>query len=737
MAVISSIFWSLGLILSVTLGPQLRLWSWGPAMLCFAVAGLFAIPVIWRERGSSGDTAIAAVGSTLVFWMVVRAYFTPVAEAALSDTLLVSMAVATFVSFRAASHSPAALRTIIAGIALLTCASLFVMAKQMSDHGFSPIFHKTTSPFPTGFYGHYSYGGSFLIAVSLLLGGLAMHSREKLAIRVLLGLLALLAFCAIYFTRSRGAIFGAAGGFGALMILTLIIGKRDGKKWFAPAVIAVPLIAGGIIYLLVSVWMDTQAARNESGGVAGMLDNQIRWHLIGIAIACIQLHPLLGGGARSFSWECFRFWDIGQMGIGSNKPEHVHNELLQTVADYGIIGASLLIVFLCFIVIACTARVAMEKRSAGSIHADGWRIGGLAGLAGLFLQSNFEGILRIAPGAILLALCISATCFRKDSASDTSPGRPWLRSSLVSILGLAAVVSLAIAGTKGTRIAIILWPSYFGTAKAGHETAIDALNRAIEILPIQSLIQQRGFSYQRAAAAETSEEVSRTFLSLALADFQKSEALHPYDPTSAVGSANLLSSLKRNTEAENEYSLAIKLQGGMEAAFKSYLSSANHYHGKALAQFDPARPADSLADFQIASRHIEKAFADSWMYTKENHILRVLIHQNYGQALDAAGETKAALAEFDFAAQLSYGESSHYRAGLLLGRIAVKKWSERRAEDAMFFFMKASQRIAAAGDTLPEGTTPVKRDEYASYLRDTINYLQGAGITPSKAVELE
>ncbi|QTN32196.1 O-antigen ligase family protein [Akkermansiaceae bacterium] len=737
MSAFSSILWTIGLILTVTLGPQLRIWSWGPAMLCFSGAALFAIPALWREKGGAGDTVIAALGAALVSWMAARAFLTPVPEAAQADILLLAMAVATFVSFRAAASSTAALRIIIAGIALLTCASLLVMARQLGDPGFSPFFSKITSRYPTGFYAHYSYGGSFLIAVSLLLGGLAMHSRENRIVRLLLGIIALLAFCAIYFTRSRGAILGGAGGFGALMLLTLVIGKRDGRKWFAPAVIAVPLIAGGIIFALVAVWMDAQEARNESGGFAGLLDNTIRWHLIGIAISCIQLHPLWGGGARSYSWECFRFWDIGQMGIGSNKPEHVHNELLQTASDYGIIGASLLVVFLCAIVIACMARTAMDRRSAASPHADGWRIGGFAGLVGLFLQSNFEGIFRIAPGAVLLALCISAACFGKTANPNPSGLRPWLRASLVSVLGLGAIISLALAGTRGTRVSIILWPSHFGPEKPGHETAIDALARAIEIWPLQSLYQKRGLTCQRAAAAETSAEISRSFIKQALADFQASSELHPYDPAAAVGYANLLSNLGRHAEAEAAYTRAIQLQGGMEAAFKSYLSSAKHFHGKALSEYDPGRPADSLADFQIAARHIDKAFADSWMHGTENRVLRVLIHQNYGQTLEAAGEPKAALAQYDLAAKLPYGGSSHYHAGLLLGRMAVRKWSDRRAEDAMFLFTQASQRIGTAGDNLPDGVTPSKRAEYMEYLLNTIQYLKGAGIKPSESVDLD
>lgn len=736
MAVISSIFWVLGLTLSVLLGPQLRIWTWGPAMLCIAFSVLFALPAIWNGRKDSGDLAIIVTGTLLTLWIAARAFLSPVPELAQADILLLAMAAATFVVFRAVCKSANAQRVLIAGIALLAVASLLVIAKQLQQPGYSPVFHEISARSATGFYGHYSYGGSFLIAVSFLLGGIAMHSKSNRAVRVALGVIALLGICGIYYTKSRGAILGAAGGFGALAICSLIIGKRDGKKWFAPALLLTPVIIGGIIFALLSAWSGAQEARNGSTEITAILDNGIRWHLAGIAIACIQLHPMLGGGARSYSWECFRFWDIEAMGIGSNKPEHVHNELLQTATDYGLIGAALLLVFLSCIVIVAIVRIAMEKRVSGGAHADGWRIGGLAGLAGLFVQSNFEGIFRIAPGAILLALCISATCFRKSSEPVKPTARPWFRSSLVSILGLAACISLAFAGVKGTRVSIILWPSYFGAEPTGHETAIDALTRAIEIWPLQSLIQKRGLSCQHAAAEETSSETARSFIELALKDFRSASNLNPYDPASATGSANLLSALKRNPEAEAEYTRAIKLQGGMEAAFKANFSAAKHYHSKALESYDSTHPAASLADFQIAVRHAEKAFRDSWLYEAGDHILRVQMHQNYGQTLEALGDYKGAMEEYDIAAKLRYGRNSNYHAGLLLGRLAVKKWAERRPEDAMQLFIQASQRIGAAGNNLPEDVTPAKRDEYMAYVRDTINYLKGAGITPSEAVDL-
>ena len=103
MAVISSIFWVIGFILSVTLAPQLRIWAWGPTMICFAVSSLAALPPIWNSRNSRADLFIVISGMILVSWIALRAAVSPVAELAQSDLLLMAMAVATFICFRASA----------------------------------------------------------------------------------------------------------------------------------------------------------------------------------------------------------------------------------------------------------------------------------------------------------------------------------------------------------------------------------------------------------------------------------------------------------------------------------------------------------------------------------------------------------------------------------------------------------------------------------------------------------
>jgi tetratricopeptide (TPR) repeat protein len=307
---------------------------------------------------------------------------------------------------------------------------------------------------------------------------------------------------------------------------------------------------------------------------------------------------------------------------------------------------------------------------------------------------------------------------------------------VVSLLGITAILLLSVSGWKGTRVTKILWPTYFAGGEPGLETRIDALSEAIEIWPIFSLFQQRGIHHQQAAATEPSPDRARSLHELALADYQKVSELHPFDPNSVVASANLLSLFGKNEQAESDYKRAIELQGGMEAAFQAHFNYAKHLHRKALAKFDRENSAPALATLQMAVQQIEQAFKNSWRSNNaDDQKLRIEIHESYGRALETAGKFREALAEYDFATTLPRGGGSHYNAALLLGRLGATVWSERREEDALFFFNWANHRHYASRQDLPSGVTAKDKQEYAAYLQRTINFLKGAKVTPSKSVD--
>ncbi|MBC8128105.1 MAG: O-antigen ligase family protein [Gloeobacteraceae cyanobacterium ES-bin-144] len=732
MPVISSIFLVVALVLAVVIGPQTRPWTWGPAMLALGFAIAAALPSYWKRGKNTADFGILAIGILTAGWFAFRALTSPIAEFGQADLLLLTCVVGSFVCVRAIAGNPTAERILAWGIALLLLANVLVICRQLLDPGFSPIFRtRPNSRMISGFFAHYNETANYLIAASMLVAGVAVFGNHHRATRILWIVIAIAGLASVWFTRSRGGILGAAVACGVFAAVLLIVGKRRNARWFAPAMIAIPLIGIGIGLFLYMGWNAAQELRESKSGIEGVLDNDCRLYFIGMALSCIQLHPLAGGGSRSFSWECFQFADYKAQGnILFTRPDMVHNELIQSATDYGLIGAFLLVVLLAGLALLAIVRCMFEEKRVTDGTIDAWRLGALAGLAGMLVQSCFSFVFHLLPGIILLGICLG-----KISRSSKPSLNPQIVGSRI-LLTVAAILCVAILlpmGWKGTRTTLTLWPTYFskGPQKSA-EFRIDALDAAIRIWPLSTFYQERASIYQEIARSSDAVE-TQTATEQAIRDYQKAFQLSPRDPSLALNTANLFSQLHRDSEAEEWYSKAIQLQGGMERAYNCHYFLSTHFFNKALRLYDPAKPELSHQALESAAEHVE---ISAKMISADGGTMlwkpRITTYENLGIAREAVGDREGALESYNFAASLHGGTRAHYRAGVLIGKMAVEAWSKRQPAQAMYYFIEARKRITQAGGALPEGVSGSQRVEYIDYLDRMIAFLKGAKVEPSK-----
>ncbi|MEX1049458.1 MAG: O-antigen ligase family protein [Akkermansiaceae bacterium] len=731
MPLVSSIFLVTALILAVLIGPQTRPWTWGPAMLALSFSALAALPTFWRKGKLSADFGLLALGALTVAWFVWRAWNSPVQELGQADYLLVGAVVASFISIRAIAGNPLAERVLIWGMALLLLANVVVIGMQLKDPTFSPLFRERAAGKMTGFFAHYNETANYLIGASMLVAAAALTGRHATATRVLWILIALAGLAGVWFTRSRGGILGAAVACGVFAAVLLIIGKRKNAKWFAPALVAIPLVGLGIGAFLWMGWQEAQEIRHAGSGIRGLVDNSARLYLLGIALSCIGLHPLVGGGSQSFGWECFGFLDgKSHGGLITHKPELIHNELLQSATDYGLVGAGLLVGLLGTFILISILSVVFEERSAGggSRTGDAWRLGGLAALAGMLVQSCFSFVFHLLPGIVLLGICLG-----QMSRPSRDPGRAANQLGakfLLSAAALACAVLLIPAGWKGTQVTWVLWPSYFSKKPPSTvESKIDALGEAIRIWPQSELYQDRAGIHHVLVAKGEGEGLEKT-AELAIRDYAQAALFHPYDPGPAANQANLLSYLERDSEAEEQYERAIALQGGMEPGFRAHFWFSKHLLRKGLREFRAYDPAPALAVIEAAAQQMEAAAEKMHWISQDMREPRVSVHEKLGAAREANGNYEGALESYNFTTTLPGGIRAHYRAGLVHGKIATARWAEKKPAEAMAHFMEAKRRIGMTRE-LPKGVTLEKRLEYVAYLDQMIGYFKKTKVEPS------
>lgn len=723
MPVVSAFFLAVALALAVIIGPQTRVWTWGPAMLSLGLSVMAALPVFWRRGRFQVDSGLLIFASMVVGWFAWRSQVSPVAELGLTDLLLLCSAVAGFTSIRAITGNAAAERVLIWGIALLLAASVAVVSIQLMDPTYAPVFNERAGDkMISGFAAHYNEAANYFIASSLLVGAAALLGRHHTAARIILLVMAAAGLACVYFTKSRGGILGAAVGCGMMIAMALVIAKRRNSKWFARSLISLPFIGMAVAAFLILGW-----EQRSGGNTAGLLDNDIRLYLMGIALSCIRHHPLAGGGSQSFSWESYRFFDSEIQRHGGARPEMAHNELLQSATDYGLTGAALLAGLLATLALLAILRIVFENRPRELDSRDAWRAGALAALAGMLVQSCFSFVFHPIPGVILLGICLGM--LSRAEKEPPSP-RTLVARSLLALSAVGCACLLLPTGWKGIRVTRTLWSTWFSKQiETSAESRIDSLAEAIRIWPLTDFYQARAEIFQK-LALEAGPSAMAEPAERAIEDYSEAARLHAFEPSHRINRANLLSQLGRDDEAEADYALGIQLQGGMEPGFRGHYSLANHHLRKGLKAFGNDETETALSSLEIAAGEMERAVSMMHWVIRDMTEPRIVIHESLGTMREATGDLEGALEAYDFAAKLHQGKRVHYRAALLIGKKAVETWSQRQPSKALTFFMEARRRVGMAGGELPAGISQSQQVEYIAYLDRTIAFLKGAKVQP-------
>jgi hypothetical protein len=397
------------------------------------------------------------------------------------------------------------------------------------------------------------------------------------------------------------------------------------------------------------------------------MDNDIRLYLMGMALEAIQSDAAIGGGSRSFSWDSYQLWDEKSYGVGGAKPEMVHNELLQAATDYGLIGAFLIFGLLGGALFMVFIKTTFEQGSAVADSRNFWRLGGIAALAGMFVQSNFSFVFHLLPGVSILGICL-ASCY-------WVPLKPRSATSLVTgILLIGSCVfclftSLPLAW-KGTLALRALWTSHYGkTGSKSLHSKVTSLDEAIHLWPRYEFYLERAMLYHQLAGAPSDPQFPG-YARNAISDYQMASSRHPYAPEIPINHANMLSRMGLSDEAESTYQNAIYLQGQMEPGFRAHYHYSQHLLRKASQLHAAGDSLNAMTTMESAVQNIESAIrlTPAWIIDIQGRNLRIFIHEFAGKIQEANGDREGALASYNFASSIQSGNHVHYRAAVMISQ---------------------------------------------------------------------
>jgi O-antigen ligase len=259
-----------------------------------------------------------------------------------------------------------------------------------------------------------------------------MVGRVGIVTRILLGYAVATMVAGLAVTFSRGGWIAAAAGF--FLLLGILLGHRNHR--LKALLLLVLLVAGlGIFtvqYLSKTAGYMQRVSKPVAGGT-GVVDNSSRLWMWGAAVRMWQDHFWWGVGPAHYDYR-FRQYRPENLQM---RPDRAHNDYLNLLADWGVVGAAIVITGMAVFIFGLAKtwpHVRREEKDFGHGQSNRFAffLGAVGALAALAVHSLMDFNLHIPANALvgvtLLALAASNLRFATE--------RHWFRAGSPAKLGL-------------------------------------------------------------------------------------------------------------------------------------------------------------------------------------------------------------------------------------------------------------------------------------------------------------
>ena len=404
----------------------------------------------------------------------------------------------------------------------------------------------------TGLFVNPDHLAGLLEVLGILGLSLACWSRWPSWAKVVIAYLAGVSYFGLILTGSRGGYWGSLFSLFVFALLSLITLRAGGTTVLVK-------IGGSSLFLaalvMVALWLFFQHSSSFRGAVENILTIDAgRLGLWRAALAQWKLQPLLGTGSGTYLFYGRQF----RAEQNQLDPIDVHNDYLQLVAEYGLIGAAGFLFF--FFVHLRHAWINFlwlgpARVGAGSVLSSdrlALTIGALGAVAAYVVHSAVDFNLHIPANALLLAFVFGLLA---NPGIVQANNQPLVRYGRLLSLSIALVLLIQclrlIPGEYYAEQALIALRD---------EDPATAISRARTALTYERQNPNIFFRLGRAQAALANRNESpparALLLEQALPAFEEANRLVPLDGTYPLERAIIYDRLGRFVEAEKMYELA-------------------------------------------------------------------------------------------------------------------------------------------------------------------------------------
>ncbi len=456
-----------------------------------------------------------------------------------------------------------------------------------------------------GLFAHYNAFASFLNGTVFFFLSYTFFGRN-VAARWACALLSLGLIVTLVMSQSRGGWLSFVVGGSLWMVLLILFLKQRRSKLLGIISIAVVLLGvGGIVS---SVWVVQRITEkrvekyeeNTGRKVEAKVSDGGRVAFQQMGFEIFLDSPVVGGGARAFSYRALEKWDPDTLELWMGDPEFAHNEFIQLLSDYGLVGFVLVLALL-FIhgILGVINLVSEDDRDSGlSI----WQLGAAGGLVAMLCQSYFSFIFHF-PACVVL--CAFQLAILASQSKEKPKNRPVFRFTelVIGIGGLGVAAALAFLGInffKGyllskEAVQKLMAAESVEDVFTGLETLEKAGDRSWDPKSFE-IVARRAMLEANTALQGNDPAVAEKFNLRAKAAFERSLELNPNFSAALAGLPRVEDALGNHAAAEEGHQKAMKLIWAREIKLRPYFHAARSSFLQALKSDNDAIALDLLRE---------------------------------------------------------------------------------------------------------------------------------------------
>jgi len=585
--IVSKICFYISIVLSVVFATSDNVESASLPVIFLGISGLSLalskklVGLHWSEFGAI----------IFVSWIVGRSLISDVSQFALADLLLAVSALLMMIITRQlvlVSEYKKLFSVTIISVVLSQVFFVLLSYFGLTHYEwvkFLPFVYKegNVSEF-VGSYGHRNYFGSLLASlIPLMLAGGLYFSR--MFQRIGLFFLLFLALGMLLFSYSRGAL--SVMIIGSLVVVVPWVYRSSFSRHSTTVGRLGSLL---LLCLPVLVFISMGKIIVSERALSSFLFPSGRVAINQIAVDSIFTSgAVIGNGSRSFVWKSNELWpkDLWE---GNKEMNYVHNEYLQLVHDYGVLGCLGLGVFLLSLFWVVIKYVINQPENSNL----GWVYGSLGGVSAFAIHCMVSFPAHILPNLLIVAGMVGFLLGKCSiSSGHKSSYFPMIVLSL-SCIGLGCLKMEAFLGRLGVA-------KQGGVDRAEDKNLQLYANSSRDWYAFK-VLGDRSF----ASAFEVNDSSQFTVLLEKSADYyQQAIDSHPYEASTRISLGMTYAYLREFEKSEEHFSVGLLYGKRREFWLRANLRAAMQSSAWAIEHYENRRPEFACFLMERAKRHLE------------------------------------------------------------------------------------------------------------------------------------